>query len=83
MNEKLNIIKRDDSIVIHDLDVDKKRKIPKTAFGIFIDNIKQNAGIFAFTERIYLTEIENVTVQDGDSGTPIQLTPENFNSLTA
>ena len=82
MNEKINIIKRDDSIAVRDLDADKKRKIPKSAFGISIDKIKKNIGIFSFKERIYLTEIEKVTIQDGDAGTPVQLTTDHFDSLT-
>lgn len=82
MNEKINIIKRDDGIAVQDLDADKKRKIPKSAFGISIDKIKKNIGIFSFKERIYLTEIEKVTIQDGDAGTPVQLTTDHFDSLT-
>ena len=82
MNEKINIIKRDDSAVVVDLDAGKKRKIPKSAFGISIDKIKKNIGIFSFKERIYLTGIEKVTIQDGDAGIPVQLTTDNFDTLT-
>ena len=82
MNEKVNIIKTDKGVTIIEMGAGIKRRVSKQSVRISFFRNTRYVSIDTFKERLYLTQIENVTIQDGISGAPIQLTQDNFEELT-
>ena len=80
MNEKVNIIKNKGGLIVHNLTTNTPRTVSKISFRI--ENDGRLAKIFTFNNRLHNVWIENVTIQDGASGTPEQLTPQNWDDLT-
>ena len=80
MNEKLNIIKGG-QLVIQNLTANKELGASKAAFRITNENDKRIL-VHLDGRMMFSTNIENVTIQDGRTGTPVQLTPTNWSDLT-
>ena len=82
MNEKINIINRDRGVTVHNLDANEKVLVSKPSFRIRHSSVIGHVIIYADAERLYTTNMANITIQEGATGAPVQLTPDNFDSLT-
>jgi len=82
MEKKINIVKQDGGLIIQEIGIPIKEKVSKASFRLRFDRLSNSVGIYSFNNLLSLTQISNVTIQDGASGIPAQLTPENFDTLT-
>lgn len=81
MNEKLNIIKTSTNVILQDLTNKNEFKPSKSSVGIR-RNKSNNVIIYVFGEIKYISAFQFITIQDGETGTPVQLTLENYSELT-
>lgn len=81
MNEKINIIKTEKSVIVQNLTEKKEYKPSKNSFCIS-KNRMNNIIVSSVDNFKYVTSFENVTIQPGATGIPEQLTPENWDALT-
>jgi len=81
MNEKINIIKSASSVRVQDLTNQKEYKPSKSSFCIS-RMLKSQVIVKSDSNFKYITTFANVTIQDGDTGTPEQLSSDNWNTLT-
>ena len=85
MDEKVNIINKKSGVTVQNLTGNKHRNVSKSSFRIGYDEDTKLVGIYTFNARLHNVWMSNVTIQNntGDTpGAPIQLTPENWDSLT-
>ena len=80
--ERINIIKNGNRVAIQGVYSKKERNVSTASFRIGRDEKTSLIAVYAFNAILHRTEMENVTIQDGRSGTPEQLTPENWGDLT-
>ena len=79
--EKINIIGGNNVTIQHGKNFEKEIKTPKAAFRI--SKVASKDILIHLNGKVeFLTNMENVTIQKNSGSSPVQLTPDNFSSLT-